>query len=50
MSNIISSFVSGQEERVSTTTSTASEAQAAPVPLREANQQFHLSQQHFQHV
>ena len=53
MSNIISSFVSGQEERASTAstaTPTASEAQAAPVPLREANQQFHLSQQHFQQV
>ena len=53
MSNIISSSVSGQEERASTTstaTPTASEAQAAPVPLREANQQFHLSQQHFQQV
>ena len=53
MSNIISSSVSGQEERASTNstaTPTASDAQAAPVPLREANQQFHLCQHNFQQI
>ena len=49
MSNILSSFVAGNEDTSAGKSSTASSTQIAISPLREANQQFNLQQvQQFQ--